>query len=136
MNPEQAGDENPRTMVQGLAAALPAVLVAVLSSSVFVFPPQVLDIYRDIAQYIALGPEDPTIPRLEALAQVWREPTFTIIAALCLAAVLWMAAKSFLGSFRRNADLDLTATRQIRVFLPIVVAVVPILALALGLISA
>ena len=131
MYPGQASDENPRqrNILLNPAAALSVIVVAVVSSVVFAFTPQILDIYRDIAQYAPLGPEDPIASRWQTFVQVWREPIFTIATALSLGVVLWMTAKNSLTRSRQNEALGLRRARQIRTFLPIVLAVLPLLAL-------
>src|SRR5262245_31332842 len=130
MHPSGPDANNPqyRGILLLLTAAFPAIVIAGLSTVVFALPDQILDIYRDIAQYITLGPKDPTLPFMESNLQIWREPVFTIAAAICLAVVLWMTTKSFLATFRPMGALQSKTVRYTIMLLPTALAVLPLLA--------
>jgi hypothetical protein len=118
-----------------VAASAPALLVALLAALAFSFPNQMLDIYRDIAQTIVLGPVDPGAGLL-AYAGVWRELIQSALAVAILSLSLWLAGLVLVQRRSPQGAETCRPAALARQVIPIVTALVPIVMLAVGLFSA
>src|SRR5690348_2878724 len=81
-----------RDTVASLGAVFPVCLVLLLFGYVVAVPNQTLDIFRDIAQKIALGPIDPDAEGLKGQLVVWRETILGLSALFALSATVWLVA--------------------------------------------
>jgi hypothetical protein len=125
-----------RDVFRCLTAVLPALLVSVLASIVFSFPNQLLDIYRDIAQSIVLGPIDPEKAGWMGYLATWRELISACVAVTMLSIALWLASQVLVRGLDTHGPPICWAAVGIRQFLPIAIAIAPMAMLTVGLLSA
>jgi hypothetical protein len=125
-----------RSISRTIASAAPALIVVCLAGFVFAFPNQTQDIYRDIAQKIVLGPINPEAEGLVGHLGIWKEPVFGLLGVVLLCLGVRLHTQLTFAALRNTQAYLCPSSIVVQNIMPVFLAVLPILMMALGLMLA